>query len=114
MRKLLSGGVLFMSTALAGCISTAVDVSPEGIKTTSIAVHGCGNPSQTITRVETPGKPDMTLGSAGPDLCNTVVAAEIGAAGQIGASAVLPGSTINVSSGSVNETNTNTNVNVGN
>ena len=106
--------MLFASIVLTGCISTQVDVSREGIKTTSIAVRGCGNPSQTITRVETPGKPDMTLGSAGPDLCNTVVAAAIGAAGQIGASAVLPGSNINVSSGSVNETNTNTNVNVGN
>lgn len=101
---------LVLSGVLTGCISTTVNTSPEGVKTTSTAVRGCNNPSQTITRVETPGKPDITFGSTGSDLCNTIAAAAIGAAGQIVASSVLPGSAINVSSGSVNETNTSTNV----
>lgn len=107
MRKLSGGAMLLLgSMALTGCISTSVHVSKEGIKTTSVAVRGCGNPSQTITRVETPGKQDITFGSAGPDLCNTITNASIGALGQMGAAHLLPESHINVSSGSVNENNT--------
>jgi len=110
MQRFSTVMLLSMSAILTGCISTTVDTSPEGVKTTSTAVRGCNNPSQTITRVETPGKPDITFGSTGADLCNTIASAAIGAAGQIAASSVLPGSALNVSSGSVNETNTNTNV----
>lgn len=111
MSKFLNAVVMgVVASALSGCVTTTVHVSKEGIKTTSVAIRGCNNPSQTITRVETPGKPDITFGSSGGDFCNTVASAAIGAAGQVAASSVLPGSTINVSSGSINETITNTNV----
>lgn len=113
MRILSGGAVLVLAFAMAGCTTISTKTSPDGnIKVTSVGVVGCGNPSQRITWVERKGKADLTLGSTGADPCTAIASAAIGAAGQVAASSVLPGSNITVSSGSVNETNTNTNVRV--
>ena len=111
MQKILIGAAVLLSVSLTGCISTQVHVSKDGsVKTTTTAVRGCGNPSQTITRVETKGKADITFGSTGSDLCTVVAGSAVSAAGQVLASHVLPGSNINVSSGSVNESNTDVDI----
>lgn len=98
-------------SALSGCITIDQKSDPKlGVTVTTVAVTGCGNPSQRITYVERRGHKEDSLGSAGPDPCNAV----IGAGGGIIANTVLPHSGgITVQSGSWSQSGTSTSVNVG-
>lgn len=115
-RLRMIAALLLLPLGVGGCVTTTTTTSKDGrIKVTTIGVVGCGSPSQRITLVETKGKPDMTLGSAGADPCNTALSAALGAAGQIGGALALPsgaGITNSVVSGSQATSTQGTNVNV--
>lgn len=105
-----------MTVLVAGCstVSQRLD-SKTGILVTTVAVRGCGNPSQTLTWVQRPGHKEDAYASTGADLCGTAVGGAFGVA----ASAVLPrgGDTTfnnaNASgSSSVSSSDQKTNVNV--
>lgn len=114
--KLLMVPLLAMSAA--GCITVTDKTDKKtGINVQTVAVRGCGNPSQTLTWVNRPGAKEDSFASTGPDLCNTGLAAALGAAGQIAAASVLPkgeGITNTVVSGAqaVSSQNQSTNVKV--
>ena len=83
--------VPLLALAVTGCMSVSKETDRKtGIEVTTVAVRGCGNPSQTMTWVKRPGEKESSFASTGGDLCNTGLAAALGAAGQIGAAAVLP------------------------
>ena len=83
--------VPLMALTVTGCVSVTDKTDKKtGINIQTVAVRGCGNPSQTMTWVKRPGKKESSFASTGADLCNTGLAAALGAAGQIGAAAVLP------------------------
>ena len=83
--------VLLLATFVTGCVTVSDTTDKKtGINVQTVAVRGCGNPSQTMTWVKRPGAKEDSYASTGPDLCNTGLAAALGAAGQIAAASVLP------------------------
>lgn len=85
MKKLIVSAVV-LPLALSACTSTSINQKMDektGIKVTTVAVAGCGVPSQTMTWVDRPGKVEESYASTGSDICTSV---GTGAA----ASAVLP------------------------
>jgi len=95
-------GVVMVGLAASGCVTTREYATPDGKHNVTVtAVRGCGNPSQTITTVETKGRKPIHFASTGQDLCNTAVGGILGAAGQIGGAMAMPGSNFVISSGAV-------------
>lgn len=79
---------VLLSVFAVGCTTVTSTIDTKtGIEVTTVAVRGCGNPSQTMTWVNRPGKPEDSFASAGADPCNTILAS----GAQVAAAAVLPG-----------------------
>ncbi len=100
----------FLAVCLVGASATACQTVSQktdektGITVTTVAVRGCGNPSQTMTWVKRPGKKEDSYASTGGDLCNTAVAGIFGVAAAGVGSGMLPrgvGDTVNITAGSM-------------
>lgn len=111
------GVLMLCSAVLAGCQTVRQTTDKKtGIQVTTVAVRGCGNPSQTLTWVKRPGKKEDSYASTGGDLCNTAVAGTLGVVGQGVGSVMLPrshGDTFQISSGSLSVAQQGTNVRIG-
>ncbi len=111
--KLLTTMVV-VAAALSSCVTITEKTDKKtGIKATVVAHNGCGGPSVTAMYIKRPGQKEDSAVFSGPDLCNTGLAAGLGAVGQIVSAGMIRPSNTTLVSGSFSQAQQGTSVRIG-